>query len=182
MALPLGSLAHMVAWFVIGAGVIAFLVQAAAFYRHRKKKDLDPDMRLAMFGLGGVGSALVMAPIAWARGWNDVRLLTAYMFVLVVGGVSLFIAGHYFKIVPFLVWYHRFGDRVGKGRVPRVSDLYSARMATVALAMLVAGVIATAIGILIGNVALVRIGAISLFGGACVEAREMIRIANARAT
>lgn len=182
IALPLGSIVHGAGWLVIAAGIVAFLVQAAAFYRHRKKSQLDPGMRLAMLGLGGVGAAVIMAPIAWVRGWQDVRLLTAYVFVLVVGGISLFIAGHYFKIVPFLVWYHRFGSRVGKGRVPRVADLYSGRMATVALVLLGGGVVAIASGILSGCAELVRDGALAMLAGACVEAREMLRIARAKPT
>lgn len=182
VAMPLGAIVHLVAWTLIGAGVAAFLVQAAAFYRHRKKRVLDPGMRLAMVGLFGVGAALVMAPIALYRGWQDVRLLTAYVFVLVVGGVSLFIAGNYFKIVPFLVWYHRFGSRVGKGAVPRVADLYSARMAHAVVGLLAGGVITTALGIMTASAALVRIGAFVTFGGVALESREMIRIGTRRPT
>lgn len=180
VALPSGTVGHAVGFGAIAVGVVAFLAQAAAFYRHRKKGSLDPGMRLAMCGLGGVATALVIGPLAWTRGWRDVHVLTAYVFVLVVGGISLFVAGHYFKIVPFLVWYHRFGSRVGKGRVPRVADLFSARRATLALVLLVGGALGATAGILVGGPALVRAGALALFGGACVEAREMIRIARAR--
>ncbi len=182
LALPLGAMLHLAAGLVIATGVAAFLLQAALFYRHRKKADLDPGMRLAMTGLGGVGVALVMAPFALARGWQQPRLLTAYVFVLVVGGISLFIAGHYFKIVPFLVWYHRFGARVGKGRVPRVSDLYSARVAGTVVIVLAAGVVMTASGILAGSVAVIRAGALALFAGVALEAREMVHIARTRPT
>ena len=122
----------------------------------------------------------MIAPFAWMHGWRSPRLLTAYVFVLVVGGLSMFVAGHYFKIVPFLVWYHRFGARVGKERVPRVADLYSATRATAALALLAVGVVTTTAGILAGSAPVVRAGALALFAGACVEGREMVRVARAR--
>lgn len=177
LALPFGGVVRAVAAVVIGAGVIAFLTQAVAFRRHRTKKTLDDGMRLALTGLGGIAVALVLAPFALTRGFHDVRLLTAYVLVLIVGGISLFVAGHYFKIVPFLVWYHRFGDRVGKARVPRVIDLYSARMARAAFVALAAGVAVTAAGVLAGSTALVRAGSIVFLTGVLIEAREMVRIA-----
>ena len=31
---------------------------------------------------------------------------------MLLGAIALFIAGHYYKIVPFLIWYHRFGPLV----------------------------------------------------------------------
>ncbi len=183
VALPLGGVARLAGFGVSAVGVVAFLVQAALFYRHRKKKgDLDPGMRLALAGLFGVGAALLLAPLAVLRGLEDVTMLTTYVFVLVVGGISLFVAGHYFKIVPFLVWYHRFGSKIGKGKLPRVVDLYSSKLATAALAGLALGVATTAAGILAKSVHLTRAGALVLLAGVLIEAREMIRVARVKAT
>ena len=51
----------------------------------------------------------------------------AYVLVIVLG-ISLFVAAHYYKIVPFLVWYHRFGPLAGKyGIEITVVGLASAR-------------------------------------------------------
>ncbi len=101
------------------------------------------------------------------------------MFLL-IGGVSMFIAGHYFKIVPFIVWYHRFGAQVGKSKVPRVADLYSSRRASLTLVALGAGVGLVALGILLGQALVVRGGALALVLGIAVEAREMIRVVSVR--
>jgi hypothetical protein len=138
-------------------------------------------MRLAMMGLAGLGVALLLAPFSFARGWQNVQLMTTYIFVVIVGGISLFIAGHYFKIVSFVVWYHRFGPLVGKKRVPRVADLYSARAAEAVLVLLVAGVAVVAGGILAGSALAIRIGGLALTCGVILEAREMLRIARAEA-
>lgn len=181
LMVPLGSPVRMLAALLIAIGVVAFLVQAALFYRHRKKGKLDPPMRLAMMGLAGLGVALLLAPVVFARGWQNVQLMTTYIFVVIVGGISLFIAGHYFKIVSFIVWYHRFGPLVGKKRVPRVADLYSARAAQAVLVLLVAGVAVVASGILAGSALAIRIGALALTCGVMLEAREMVRIARAKA-
>jgi hypothetical protein len=171
---------RVVAAAIIGAGVVAWFAQIASFHRHRKKRELDGGMRLAMAGVGGVACALVMAPFAIVRGLGSPQVLTTYVFVLVVGGITLFIAGHYFKIVPFLVWFHRYGSRVGKGTVSRVAELYSARAVHVALALFVLGVLTTAVGIASGITPIVRAGAIVLFAAVAIEAREMVRIARRR--
>lgn len=182
LSLSRGGALRVGAAVLIGLGVAAWFLQIIAFHQHRKKRELDGGMRLAMAGVGGVACAVVMAPVTLTRGWDDTHLLTTYVFVLVVGGISLFIAGHYFKIVPFLVWYHRYGSRVGKGTVPRVAELYSARAVHAALALFVLGVVATAFGIASGIAALVRGGAVTLFAAVAVEAREMVRIARRRPT
>ncbi len=180
LALPLGSGGVVPGATLIAGGVVAFLVQAISFYRHRRKPKLDPGLRLASAGLLGVAIALVMAPFALARGLESPRLLTAYVFTLVVGGISLFVAGHYYKIVPFLVWYHRFGSLVGTRPVPKVADLYSARMAQANVVALVAGVIASAVGILSASTLLVRAGTLVFAAGVALEIREMTRIARRR--
>lgn len=183
IGLPLGVPAVRVAGFaVIGVGVVAFLTQAAAFYRKRKKKTLDAGMRLAVSGLGGLLVALALGPLAWLAGWQSVTVVTGYVFVLLVGGISLFVAGHYFKIVPFVVWYHRYGKRVGRERVPTVAQLYSAKAAMVAVLGLVLGAALTAAGILLGNAWVIRAGAGVFFVGACVEAQQMLWVGFGRHT
>lgn len=180
LSLPLGAKVRGAGGVIIAAGVVAFLVQVAAFYRHRRKRTLDPGLRLASAGLVGIAVALVMAPFALSAGLGNPRLLTGYVFVLVVGGVSLFVAGHYYKIVPFLVWYHRFGSLVGTRPVPAVADLYSARLARASIVVFVAGVLGIAAGIFVVSAPLVRAGALAFGAGVGLEIREMVRIARRR--
>jgi len=180
LVLPLGATVRLAGGLAIATGVVAFLVQAALFYRHRRKQTLDAGLRLASAGLVGITAALLLAPIALSRGLENPRWPTAYALVLVVGGLSLFVAGHYYKIVPFLVWYHRFGSVVGTRPVPRVADLYSARVARADVALFVAGVLAMAIGIVVGSEASVRAGAVSFAAAVALEIREMVRVARRR--
>ena len=96
--------------------------------------------------------------------------------------ISLFIAGHYYKIVPFLVWYHRFGPLVGTRKVPKVSELYSERIATLDAALLVAGCIALGAGVYARSLFLTRIGAIAFAIGAVIEVIVIVGIARKRPT
>jgi len=160
-------------------GVIAFATQAVMFFRHRKRRALDPGLRLAAAGIVGLIAAMVIAPLAFTRGLADLRLLTTY-FVVLLGALSLFVAGHYYKIVPFLVWYHRFGPLVGTRKVPKVSELFSERIATVDGLLLVAGLAGLAAGTHLGSMAITRAAAILFAIGVFVEVIVIAGIARRR--
>lgn len=158
------------------AGVVAFIVQAATFFTHRKRKAIDPGMRLAASGLIGLGVGALLAPFALLRGMSDLHLLTTY-FVVLLGAVTLFIAGHYYKIVPFLVWNHRYGPLLGKCKVPKVAELFSERVALIDAALLVSGVIGVAVATFIGSEALARVAAIVFAAGAWLQVIVILRVA-----
>ncbi len=170
---------RIVGFSLVALGVLLFLAQAVEFYRHRKKGKLDPGMRLAVTGLFGLLVALVLGPIAWASG-GSLSLVTAYVFVLLVGSISLFICGYYFKIVPFIVWNQRFRDLIGRRKVPGVAELYSAKVATAVLVALFVGVVVTALAILVASPTLVHVGVTSLLVGALLEAQQLIRVARTK--
>jgi hypothetical protein len=163
---------------LIGSGLIAFLLQAREFYRVRHRPALDPGLHLAAGALGLLAVGLVLAAVV-VPGYASARIDTAYVLVLVLGA-SLFVAAHYYKIVPFLVWNHRFGPLAGKRPLPRVADLYSARIANVAAALLVLGVATLAGTVAAGVAAGARLGAVLFASGVAVEAAQMIFIARRR--
>lgn len=163
---------------LMGAGLACFLVQAARLYRNRVRRSLDPGMRLAAVALALLAVGLVLAgPVV--VGGADPRLATAYVAVI-VGGVSLFVAAHYYKIVPFLVWYHRFGPLAGRGPVPRVSELYHAPTAYGAAVLLTLGVVGVVSGVLLGHGTVVRTAAGVLTAGVGLEALQMLGLARRR--
>jgi hypothetical protein len=181
LALPVGGRARLLAAGVLAAGgVLAFIAQAFLFFRHRKRKAVDPGMRLAGVGLVGLTCAVGIAPLALSRGLADLHLLTAY-FIVLIGGLSLFVAGHYYKIVPFIVWYHRFGPLIGKRKVPKVAELYSERVALLDAALLVLGWLGVAAGTYAGAATLVRGAALVFAVGASIEAYVIARVAQRRA-
>ncbi len=182
LALPTGGLALDAVGGVLSAGgVVAFAAKAIAFFRHRKRKQLDAGMRLAGAGIVGLLAALVIAPIAWSRGFADLPLLVTYFWV-VLGAISLFVAGHYYKIIPFLIWYHRFGPLVGTRKVPKVAELFSQRTALVNAILLVAGYVGLAIAIYAGSVALARASALIFMAGVVVLVFMIARISQRRPT
>lgn len=172
-----GGAARVVAAGALGcAGVVALLVQAALFYRHRKRRAIDPGMSLAAAGLVGLAIAVALAPFALTRGTSDLRLLTTY-FTVLLGAISLFVAGHYYKIVPFLVWNHRYGPMLGKRKVPKVAELYSEKIAFADAALLVSGLAGLAIGVVLGSEIVARAAAVVFAAGALLEVVVIARVA-----
>jgi len=164
---------------LIAAGTAAFLVQAALFFRHRKRPRLDAGMRLAAAALVVLAFALVLAPFTFTRGFGAPRLATAYGAALVLG-LALFVAGHLYKILPFLVWNHRYGPLIGKRPLPRVADLFDARAANVAAALLALGTSVLIGAVLAGAAAWTRFAAALIAAGASTLTVQMITVLRRR--
>ncbi len=159
---------------LLSAGLAAFLAQSARYFRHRKRRALDPGLRLVAAGLLLLAAGLAAALGALAVGGP--RPIVAYVTALILG-LGLFVAGHYYKIVPFLVWLHRFGPEAGKRPLPTVGDLFSHRLATAAGAALATGAALLAGAVGLASPTLARAGAMLLAAGAAVEAGQMARLA-----
>lgn len=87
--------------------------------------------------------ALLTLP-AWVRTPNAPgHLLGAagavHLFVL--GTVGFVVVGTLYHIIPFIIWVHRYSDRLGIEDVPMVDDLYDDRLAVADAALLVSGTV-----------------------------------------
>jgi hypothetical protein len=160
------------------AGVIAFLAQAREFFRKRHRPKLDAGLHLAAFALGLLAVAVPLgALVLFGVGSINVRL--AYVLTVLLA-CSLFVAAHYFKIVPFLIWNRHFGPLAGTRTLPRVADLYSPRIANVAVSCLAAGATVLTASVAGGSLAGVRLGAALFATGVVIEAGQMTGIARRR--
>lgn len=159
-------------------GAAAFLLQARSFYATRQRPVVDPGMRLAAGGLGTLGVAAALGA-ALAFGAFSPRLATAYVASLVLG-ISLFVAAHYYKIVPFLIWFHRFGPVAGRRPVPKVAELYSAAWAKGAGALLAGGVLLLILAVLAGSALAARVGGVAFLAGSVVETIQLAGVARRR--
>ena len=160
---------------LITAGCIAFLMQAREFYVHRHRRELDPGMGLAAVALAMIAVGVVLA---WIVLLADVRprIAVAYVATLLMG-ISLFVVAHYYKIIPFLVWYHRWGPLAGKRQLPRVNELYSATLARSAGMLLILGALGILPSIVLGAPAALRVGALVFAAGVMLVIIQMIQLA-----
>lgn len=162
---------------LVEAGVACFLRQAWLFFKARKRPRLDAGLRHAATALILLGCAAALAPVVMLSGMDARHLDTGYVLLGLLGGLSLYVVGQFYKVVPFLAWMARFHDDMGKKRVPTVAQLYSSRIAHVDLLLFVLGIVGMFAGVITATPSVVR-GAACLFAGAVVLfASQIIRVA-----
>jgi hypothetical protein len=184
LAIGVAGRVDALAWLgaaLLEGGVAAFLVQARLFYRRRVRRRIDAGMRFAATALCFLAVAALLGPAVLALGPSHPRLATAYVLVGLLGGIVLYVVGHFYKIVPFLAWIARFRGRMGKEPVPTVAELYSARVATVQWVVMTAGVVVLGAGTLAGHAHCARVGALLFGAGTILFATQLVRVARGRA-
>ena len=145
----------------LAAGIAVFVYQAHRFYRARVRRRIDVGMRFAATALGfQVAAAALGLLLLWRGGAS--RLATAYVLVGLLGGITLYVIGFSYKIMPLLAWTARFGGTASTPGAPTVADLFSSRVAHVQLVIMAAGVVTLATGILVDVASAAYAGA-SLF-------------------
>lgn len=121
----------------------------------RSRRRMDIQGRASYLSLVFLAGTLVLVAIALARAaLGDPllpRLLLAYGAAGTLGWMGIALVGNSYKILPFLIWYHRYRALAGRQPVPLVSQLYSEGAAHVVIAIhavavttLVAGLLAEA--------------------------------------
>ena len=162
------------------AGVACFVTQAAMFLRARVRRKLDVGMRFAEVAVGFLVLATALGVALLVGGVSHTRLATAYVLVGLLGGIVLYVVGHFYKIVPLLAWTVRYRDRLGRGAVPTVAATFSPRVAYVQLVTMTIGVVAMDGGTLAGHVHCVRAGAIVWVAGVLLFTVQIARVAFGR--
>lgn len=155
LALAAGSLGQVSGLWRTGAVLMAVSAWLWTFdvwrmYRGRTRQKLDVGLTLAYSALLYLlGTTLLGLLLVFAPGILPVeRLMVAYAVVGLGGWLSFTILGWLYKIMPFLAWYHRYSQLVGKKKVPMIKDLFDERTGWVGFWLSHAGLVAIALAIL----------------------------------
>lgn len=179
-ALLLGSRLQALFALLVAAGIGLFVHQVVRIARGRKKPVLDWGVRTALTGLAYL-VALTPAGVAFAAGLVPEgefasRLAFAYGFLGLVGWASFTIIGMMHKIIPFLVWFHRYSNLVGTEPVPALSQLYSEAWQRRGYWLLNLGALGTAAGLLAASPWVIRGGLVVLAAAAWTFGLNMLAI------
>jgi hypothetical protein len=165
---------------LMAAGTLAMAAQVIGYLRTRHRPQLDAGLRLVLSGgvlvvvAIGIGIALLL------RG-GTLSLAAAYG-AAAVGGFALFVAGHYYKILPFLLWNHRFAPLVGKQPLPKIAELYDGRMASVAGAASAVGMYGIVAGALLQSRTFILCATLLFASGVAIEAVQLLKLLQTRPT
>ena len=159
----------------VGGAMAAHVAAVWAMARGSRRPALDWGLRFTLTAVGFLLPALALG-LAFALDLlAGPRLALAYAVLAVGGWISLTIAGMMLKIVPFLVWFHVYGPRVGRARIPTMAQLSSPRAEALAHALLSAGTALLAVMIAVGSVAGIRVAGTVLALGALAFAAALAR-------
>lgn len=151
---------------LILAGLIMFSYQVVLIMKGRMRKGLDVGLRHALFSYAYIPVAAILGVIISLSNIDHEmrqRIILIYGFTVLFGCITLLIIGMMYKIVPFLVWFHKYSDKVGKEKVPLLKDMFSERLGNIQFWLLNIGVPAVMAGLYLGNQMIVGIGLTIIF-------------------
>jgi hypothetical protein len=162
---------------LIDGGIGCFIWQAYSFYRTRIRKKIDVGMRFVGTAICFLAVAAVLGSALVVVGPTHARFATMYIVVGLLGGIVLYVSGFFYKIVPLLAWTARFRGKMGKGPVPTVAQMYSAKVAHVQLGLMALGVVLLAGGIGTAAAHVTRCGAVLFLAGVMLFTTQIARVA-----
>ncbi|MBF0632106.1 MAG: hypothetical protein HQL89_14085 [Magnetococcales bacterium] len=134
--------------------------------RARKRKKTDLTFRLWMLGFVSGPAALILLPV-WpfvTADWS--RYLFGGLFLF--GFASSIIVGMLYKIIPFLVWFHRFSRLAGLVEIPMMDDLVPVQALRWQFPVHLVVVVATVLTVLLAWQPLILLLAMALMVDACL--------------
>lgn len=161
-------------------GIICFLIQLFFIFRHRMKKKLDLGMKHSANAFLYLFLCLILGFVMSIIDLNDFTLretiILIYGFMILFGFFSTLIIGQMYKIVPFLVWFHTFSDRVGKEQVPMLKDMFSEKIGMLQWWILNLSYIAVIAGLIMHEQLILHLGFIMLMAASFIFVYNMIHI------
>lgn len=146
--------AVVVAGGLLVGGLLMYLGDLRRFWRRRMRRQPDPAVYLALSGavLGLVTVASVLWCVARGASW----ILPFFLFFF--GWLAVSILGYLQKIVPFLIWLHRYSKDIGKLSVPRMRDILNERWTWEVGVGYLAGLLGAVGGLVTGSEGVLRLG------------------------
>ena len=143
------SPAQLAAIAALPAAIVIWLLHPALILRNisqRKRKRSDASL---LFWKTGLGIAMLIIPIAAAVLFlPEPRWQILFGWVAIWGWAGLIMHGMLSRIVPFLVWFHRYSARVGLEPTPSMRGLLSQQRIKTGFVLHLSSVVLGAIAIL----------------------------------
>jgi hypothetical protein len=159
------------------AALVAWLVHPALILRNisrRKRKRRDASL---LFWKAGLISALLLIPIAIvALLLPDPRWQVLFGWVAIWGWAGMIMHGMLSRIVPFLVWFHRYSPRVGLEPVPSMRTLLPQRQIQIEFALHLSSVVMGVAAILVQVDILAQLTGVVLVATAISLASMLIHV------
>lgn len=151
---------------LIAAAVGLFLRTMRQVLRARRRPRLDWGLRHSMSAMITL-AVLTILGLWLSSGWIpneefEARLAFGYGVLALLGWISVTIIGMMYKIIPFLIWHHRYSDLVGLRPVPAATQLLGESTARMEFWLLHAGIAITVAGVIFASGLILQVGTLVL--------------------
>lgn len=159
------------------AGQALFAAQLLRLYRLRRRRTFDVHIPFALTATacGLLAAGLATWGLAAQRPASDPLWITVG-WLAIAGWAETAIQGFLYKIGTFLTWLHRYAPLAGRGRVPRLEDLFDQRLALAGWALWTSGVALAAMAALARADWLASLAAVLLSLGAGAFLANALRV------
>lgn len=151
---------------LIAAAVGLFLRTMRQVLRARRRPRLDWGLRHSLSAMVTL-AVLTILGLWLSAGWVpneefEARLAFGYGVLALLGWISVTIIGMMYKIIPFLIWHHRYSDLVGLRPVPAATQLLGESTARMEFWLLHAGIAITVAGVIFASGLILQVGTLVL--------------------
>ncbi len=140
---------------LIAAGILAFLFQIIQILKHRIRKKLDIGLKHSVVALTILLLDTILGVFLVLNNFSDLslelKLSLVYGYSALIGFFSIITVGQLYKILPFLVWYHKFSSKVGISPVPLLREMFNEKIAVIEFYLLVFGFFGGVVGLILTN-------------------------------
>ena len=162
---------------LIAVGIFIFLFQIKLIFSKRLRKKNDVGLKFTV-------TAYIMLAIVTLLGllisiidyYSITNLTLIYGYLIVFGFVSFIIVGQMYKIVPFLVWYHKYSSKVGLEKVPLLKEMFNDKYAHIGFYLMLTALIGSIVSLAFNISALVFISFTIMFLSSIIFLFNMITI------
>ena len=161
----------------ITVGLILYLIQIYIIFKKRVRRKLDIGLKFSAVSFSMLGlSTLLGFSFLFIEYENITNLTLVYGFMIIVAYISTLIVGQMYKIVPFLVWYHKYSSKIGIEKVPILKEMFSEKLAELNLYLMLVGIIISVLSFLSQINILLLIGFVLLFISSVIFSFNMIKV------
>ena len=161
-------------WGVAGAlalsgGSLLLVTQLLHLYHRRRRRGFDIHIPFALSAAGLAAASALLLLLGQLRSAPlESGIWIAAGWLAIAGMAETAIQGFFYKIATFLVWLQRYAPLAGRGRVPRLEELYSPRLALAGWGWWLAGLLGATAAIAIDSLPLAQVaGAAQTIGLGC---------------
>lgn len=135
---------------MITVGIIFFLLQVHIIFKKRIRKKFDTGIQFSFTAYLMLGITTALGTfMAFGNASSIINLTLVYGYLIVFGYLSMLIVGQMYKIVPFLVWYHKYSSKVGLEKVPMLKEMFNEKYAEYGFYIMITAVIGTVSSLLL---------------------------------